>query len=454
MKYSLMSISLLLVLAGSAWCEIPRLSITLEQAEAQALEYSPLIKAKQAEQQAALAKAQSQSALLWPKLSVEGKVNYITEVPEFEIALPIPNAQPMQLAMGDNLNYSVGLQAVWNVWDSMAIRASAKALDKIAEAKNNEIHAVKREVRLQARLAYFQTQLTLERVNLLMDALRLAQAQHRDIQAQAQVGASSRIDRLSSELEVIARERQLREARNALATAMRQMYFLMGQEPQQTVSLPLGERAVKRLPTSVAPPSVIVVLDPMETSHTKMESAQKAELSNEHPNLLSLVALTEAAQQRTTSARSGYWPQVFVSVKTSLDYPNGPVLEQVHQTAAGASVSWPLWQGGRTGSLVKEQSAQGQAREANQEQVKSQLQLTWQNAQDQLTQLQDVQKLNARATQHSETLAHLVYKAYQAGRVKYLEVQASNLRVLEASTQSAITDTQILIQLALLDSLI
>lgn len=454
MKRSILCIGFAIMLAVPVGGAVPRLNITLEQAETRALTYSPAIRAKHAEWKSTQAKAAGQSALLWPKLSVEGRVNYITEVPEFEIALPLPNTQPVQLAMGDNLNYSVGLQAVWKVWDSQAIRASAKALDKIAQAKQSEMKALEREVRLQTRLSYFQTQLTMERVKLLLDALRLAEAQHSDIQAKAQAGASSRIDRLSSELDVIACERQLREARNALATVIRQVYHLMGQEPEHSVSMPLGERAGKSLPASVARPSVIIVLDPRETSRVKLESAQKAQKASEQPNLRSLLALTEAAQQLAASAGSGYWPQVFVSAKTSLDYPNGPVLEQTHQNIIGASVSWPLWQNGRTSNLVSEQTAQVHAREARYEQVQSKLHLTWQNAQDQLIQLQDVRKLNVRAVQHSESLAQLVYNAYQAGRVKYLEVQAANLRVLEASTQSAITDTKILIQLALLDSLI
>ncbi|MCK5242404.1 TolC family protein [bacterium] len=453
MKRSMLGLSLIIMLAGSVWGEAQRIQITLDQAEKQALTHSPQLKAKQQEWRAARAKAGSQSALLWPKLSLEGSVNYVTEVPEFEIALPLPNAEPMKLAMGDNLNYSLGLQAVWNIWDSFAIRAGAAALHRVADAKQSEISAWEREVRLQTRLVYFQTQLALERVNLLLEALQLVKAQNRDIQAKAQVGASSRIDYLSSELDVIARKRQLREARNDLAAAIRTLLNLMGQDAEMDVNLPLGEKQTKRLPRGVAQPTIIITLDLTDISQAKLESAQKGRLSTEHPNLRSLVALTEAAQQMARSAGSGYWPQVYVQAKTSLDYPNGSVLEEVHQTVVSAAVSWPLWQNGRTGALVREQAAQVQAREALQEQTKRKLQLTWENAQDRFVQLMDVQKLNVKAVQHSEALAHLVYKAYQAGRVKYLEVQGANLRVLEASTQAAITDTQILIQLALLDSL-
>jgi len=58
-----------------------------------------------------------------------------------------------------------------------------------------------------------------------------------------------------------------------------------------------------------------------------------------------------------------------------------------------------------------------------------------------------------RASAEAEELAGLVYESYKAGRSTFIEVQSANLRELEAKVQSAKTDVQILIQLAVLSSL-
>jgi hypothetical protein len=55
-----------LILAGMARAEIAALALTLVQAEQQALAFSPLLKAKQAELEATQAKSDVQSSLLWP----------------------------------------------------------------------------------------------------------------------------------------------------------------------------------------------------------------------------------------------------------------------------------------------------------------------------------------------------------------------------------------------------
>ena len=47
----------------------------------------------------------------------------------------------------------------------------------------------------------------------------------------------------------------------------------------------------------------------------------------------------------------------------------------------------------------------------------------------------------------------MTYESYQAGRSTFLEVQSANLRVLEINVASARNDAQLLIQLAILDSL-
>lgn len=53
----------------------------------------------------------------------------------------------------------------------------------------------------------------------------------------------------------------------------------------------------------------------------------------------------------------------------------------------------------------------------------------------------------------AEDLQQLVYKAYKIGGANYLEVQSSGLRALQAGLDLAVSETQMLIELANLSAL-
>ncbi len=451
-KFFLVS-SLLVVLATRVAAQPPIFTLQLDDAEAQAQVFSPALKAAQQETTAALAKAASQSALLWPRLSLEGSARYITEIPEFELALPVPNATPMVITMGDHMNYSIGVQLGWKLWDSFAIQGMVAALGKSAEAKALEIQAIRRNVLLKTRLAYFQTQLAVEQVGVLAEALYLAQAQNHDIRVKSNAGASSRIDSLASRMDVNERKKQLREARTTLAETLHQLLRLTGQTYDLDIQLPLGSEVKPHLLKIISQPTVLLQLDSMAKTKKKLATLPAKAVIRQHPNIQAVLKKVEAANQMARSAAAGYWPQIAVYAKSSLDYPNQAAVEQVRQNTAGASLSWTLWQKGHTNAQVREQKARARAGENFQVQIEMDLGLAWDMARDRVAQLTDVQKLNQQIEADARELVRLVYAAYRAGRVNYLEVQSANLRVLQAGTQTAVTEAQLLIQLALLNSL-
>jgi len=439
-----------LCLIGVGYAEVPQINLTLEQAEIDALAYSPQIKSTQQEWEAAQAKAFSQFSLFWPRISLEGSFTYLTEVPT--ISLPIPGPA-QEIPMGDNSNYSIGALAVWNIWDSLAVFSTWQAMQKAAAAKAAEVKAIQQEVRFKTRLAYFQTQLALKKLVLVSDALKLAEAQYRDICVQAQAGTSTRIDTLSSHLEVLARQQQFREARMELAISLRDLLSLLGKEKEWDLSMPWGSQQVNALPTQAAPPTVLLSLDPLELSQKRLAAAASKVLDLNHPRVKTIAALAESARLAAAGIAAGHWPKVMVTARSSWDYPNGPILEAVHQNMVGVKASWLLFAGNRVVNQVREQEKQALARVRMLEQVQAELNLSWQKAHDRLRNLEEAQKINQKTVTETQELARLIYKAYQTGRVNYLEVQAANLRALEASTQSALTQVQILIQLAMLDSI-
>ena len=102
---------------------------------------------------------------------------------------------------------------------------------------------------------------------------------------------------------------------------------------------------------------------------------------------------------------------------------------------------------------MKSQEAIARATEERRAQSERDLRRDFDSAADDLRSLRFQDALNKQAVEENQTLARLVYDAYRAGRSTYLEVEDANLKLLQAHVQSARTKVEILMQVAVLDSL-
>jgi outer membrane protein TolC len=172
-----------------------------------------------------------------------------------------------------------------------------------------------------------------------------------------------------------------------------------------------------------------------------------------HPQIMMLTRLAEASQQVAAALNTGHLPKFNVSAKASIDYPNGPILEQIQQNTVSVTGVLSLFEFSRIVNQVKEQEFQTKSVEEQRAQAILDLKTQWNQAQDQLDQLKKIEQLDLQAIQETEVLAKLVYQSYRTGRANYLEVQAADLHAIGAKNQDARTQVQILMQLAILNSL-
>jgi outer membrane protein TolC len=431
--------------AGAA--ELPKLSISLIQAEAQALTTSARVASKQSEVRSATAAADAAYSLFWPKLSAEGSYSYVDVIPE--LAMTVAPGRSAQFSLGDQNNYSVGLQATWNAWDSFQVYNNWKAIESLEQAKQEELRWLRRELVLKTRLAYFQAQLAMERLRLTQHSTDLAQEQYRDIQAKYKAGMASRKDALSSHLEVLTRIRQTQAAQIDLAVALRDLLSLTGAATEQDVSQPWY--AEEKQPPAGA--TVEVKLDALDLSLERLGQSRELPLDPRHPQAELFVRMTQSALSAAESVASGHWPKVQVGGKSSLDYPNGPVPEEIWQNTLAVKASWSLWEGNRVVNQTREREAQAQAQQQMTEEAWRELTLAWQKSRDKLRQLEAEQPLIEQMAKESLELSRVAYDAYRAGRADYIDVQAANLKTLDVGTQAALNKVQQLLQLAMLESL-
>lgn len=424
------------------------LQLSLEESIPWTLQRSPRYQETRLQYESARRHASAQSAPLLPKLSFDASYKYLDVVPSFR---PVPNGPAIKL--GDNKNYSYGPAAVWNIYDTGVTYNRWKSAQASARAGYFQMEAAERQLTLETRVAYFEIQLALEQVRVLCDALRLSQEQYDDIHAQQRAGTLSRIDLLSSHQEVLNHRRQLRQARVELAEALRDFFTLTGQGQNTDPSIPFDVASAAKLPRDVEPATLTVTVDSIAQTRKTLDAAAKAPFDEHQPSLESLAQNVEAADRLSRSVAAGHGPWVQVMGKISKDYPNGPILESFTQKTVGVTASLPIFESGHVVNEAKSTRAQAQAADEKRAQTRLDLKRDWQKTRDRLQGYLAEVELNRTAISETETLARLVYDSYRAGRSNYIEVEDANFRALQAKVQSARNDVQILIQLAILDSL-
>jgi outer membrane protein TolC len=146
-------------------------------------------------------------------------------------------------------------------------------------------------------------------------------------------------------------------------------------------------------------------------------------------------------------------PKIQVTGRISLDYPNGPILEQITQKSAGVAVSMPIFTGTRLVREAEEQRQHAATFEAQRNAARSDLARDWSKATARYRLLQAQAELNRQAAAEARETSDLVYASYRGGQARFIEVETANLHALEALVQEARTKADMLTQLAIMHSL-
>ncbi len=426
----------------------PQLAISLAQAELEAIGHSPILKAAKSNLAAAQAQVDAQFALLLPKLTAQGSYAYQTEVPMLHILPAAPTFQ-----FGSHDTYSAGSTLSYNFFDAGALRNAWKSQKALAYSQDEQVDLIRRQVLLMTRLDYFQVRLALESERSLSDSMRLVSAQYRDINSRYQAGSASRIDWLSAREQVLDRRRDLRGAQADVAAALRTLFAQTGQDQGLNVSAPVDERIGSPLPQGLQAPSVIVTLDEIDDLVSKLQSASKAAIDNSYPQLLVYQKQADAQRFQAKSLIAGLYPRLDFTFSSTYAYPFVPFVQWYYQNMPAFSASVPLFDGGRIQKLAQAQRDLAKAAERQHDEAYDELLRDWHKARDQYAALVDQEAVDLQSVEETAEIARLRYSSYRSGGSTILDVETANLNAVESKVTAARRKTQILIQLATLDSL-
>ena len=436
---------LILMLAPAA--RAAELSVTLSAAEEGALAASNAYRSARLSAEAAEAAASASGALLKPRLALEGSLRYAHVVPEIAMPAALGGARPL----GDNWNYTLGPSAYWTFYDGGALGSGREAARRTAAARRAEAEHARRQALLKGRSAYFGLQLALEKVYLIGENLQLSLAQLKDISAGARAGTRSRLDEIRARQETLARRRDLVRARADLAGALRDFALATGLEAPAGSALPSDARLKGRIPDGEA--ELYLRAEPYTEILPRLLPAAQRLPDKALPSVEALAEYSRAYGAQAAGYAAERLPRLTLGARSSLDYPNGPNLYSFWQNSASLALSLPLFEGGRSAEKRRESELNAAAAAERRSEAALQADRDYRKALDAYAALLAEQEINIDALDDAAEAARLSYEAYRSGGATWLEVESANLKELQARTTAATANAEILLKLALVDSL-
>lgn len=408
-----------------------KISVSLKSCETAALSNSHKIKSLEYDVQAAQSAAESQKTFNYPSLVLEGSLKYVTNVQELN-----------NMKLGDNWNYSAGPAIYWTAFDGNVRKKNHKSFVKAAEAKQQELEYNKREILLSLRTAYFRLISALKNVDLLNQQLNLSISQNKDVKNSLRAGASTKLDGVISDADVLRKQKQIKEAQLLVIDSIREVNDITG----GIIGFDLDESFSGNWNDFFA-------YDEPKDVLKEFEKYKKAEFDADNPSVLSLELLAQYYEIISESVINSNYPVINLYAKSTIDYPNGPVIESYNQNTAGGSFSMPLYQFGKNKKSSHEKKYTGMSYEEQKQDMLEQLSRLFEYSKNKVKVLEAQKELNVNIVSKNEEAAHLMYQSYKAGESKFLDVETMNLRVIESQTNEVNTYADLLIQLAVLASL-
>jgi len=431
---------LVLLFASEARSQVPSYELHLNEALSKAKNRSDQLKSVKSDILASQEQSDASYTSLLPELTLDGNLHYVSTVPTIQIAPGTP-----AFALGTHLNYSIGPTLSYTVWDGGASRDLHKSQEKTTEARKQDERTQTAQVLSSVRLAYIRTQLGLEQLRFLSDSLKLSKSQAQDISNRHKEGTSSTLDLLTAKKEVLSYELLFKQRQTDLSSALRDLVALVEQKP----SLEIKEPTPKGFTNS----GLWLILDPLEDTLKSENASEPAELSETPPQVLSQELFADSLELLAKSQKSALYPRLQISGRTSLDYPNGPIPERINQNTLAVGFSMPIYEFSKVQHLAAQKTYEAEAARHRKNQIASDMQRDFAKSKETLRSLRQQDKDAREVLNQAEKLAKMYYEAYRLGRITLIEVQASNLRTLQAKVDLSQIQAFILNHLTILKTL-
>jgi outer membrane protein TolC len=341
----------LLALPLAAVAQLRQLS--LEEALAAGLEKSPGLHASRLELEAATARSREIAAGRLPSLKFGGGYTRLSEVPDFQVTLPIsPNPIVVSQSYFNNFNLRLGIQQP--LFTGFRLQAGERSARLLEAAAGQDLEKNRAELAFAVKAAYWGLTRAREFEKVIDENVRQVGEHLKDVRAFSDQGLATRNDVLRAELELSNAEIMRIDARNAAEVALTALVSLIGLPLDSDIDLTTSvESRASRIPAEAGKGDG----DPIERALAQRPEIKSAEFR------------IKASEMGVKVVRSAFLPQVYLSGNYYYLRPNPRILPSLDRFKGtwdvGVSVSFDIWNWGQTKRQTEQAEARlGQAREA------------------------------------------------------------------------------------------
>lgn len=310
------------------------LVLTIEEAQARALEASNRLAEVQARGAAARAAVLASEAASRPLVAATAGYTRTNHVVEFTV--PGPTGQPRVLYPDVPDNYRTRLDLQWPIYTGGRTDALERAARAEAAAAAGEVEVARADLRLEVARAFWAVVTARASVSVLEQGVARAQAHVADARERFDAGLVPPNEIASAQAQESRARMLLIESRNQRDVASADLSRLVGSD----LSRPIEPAS----PLDAAPP----LTDSLEALvAAARESRRERDV---------LERRIDAADEQQAAASAGRLPTV--SLAGGVDYarPNPRIFPRTDRWEeswdVGVNVSWSLWDGGRTAAEV------------------------------------------------------------------------------------------------------
>jgi outer membrane protein TolC len=323
------------------------LRLSLDEARARARSAAPSVEEARALEEAARAEVDWSRAASRPQLEMSAGYTRLSDVPELTLALP--GAAPRTIFPNIPDNYRTRLDGRMPLYTGGRTAALTRAAEAEAAAAGGDVAAREADLLLETTRAYWHLVTARETVQVLAESLVAYEAHLADARHRREAGLAARNEVLAVEVERDRAELARLRASHAAAVAEADLARLVGAPPSARIE-PAHTLAEPDAPLPApTPPGT----DDMGTL--------TAEALSRRPERAALHERIAAADARVEAERAARRPQVTVGAGFDYANPNRRILPPAAQWQdswdVSLSLSWSLFDGGRSAAAARRAAA-------------------------------------------------------------------------------------------------
>ena len=354
-------------------------------------------------------------AIAYPKLSATG--GYSAEDSALIEKFPMKG---VNMTIADQ-NWQSAIRLQQSIYEGGRLMAALRAAKLSREASQLNYETTVADTSLSVRTAYLDTLLGKQQIEVQEASVKLLSNELSDVQRRFDAGTVPQFNVLRARVELANAQPKLIRARNTYRTAKNNLIVLMG--------LDLPGNLLEEIPLELSDKLAAEPFD-LDLSGAVTQAMKK------RTELAALEKLFQLRREDIINAKGGYKPsvQIYGGYQWRSPTYSTDLTQEFDGWAAGAQVSWNLFDGGYTRGKVSEAEARSTRARLEIENTTRRIELQVRTAYSDLAQEREVLESQKKVVEQAEEALRLAEARMEAGSGTQLDVLGAQTSLTEART--------------------